>query len=102
MAVSYNELWFIYNRGNELAKKLKNKKAENKIPSISYKLLNALRVGNINSFMDILIRTHMAYNEEIPSTFTKAISDKNLFYPLGYSFLNGFLGKEKEEVKNNE
>lgn len=103
MDISNNELWFVYNKGAQLAKKLKDKNAENKIQSIAYKLLNALRVGNTNQFMDILIRTYMAFEEEIPSSFVKTISDKNLLYPLGYSFLNGFLGKElNKEGLNNE
>jgi len=103
MNITDKELWFIYKKGVELADKLKKLNAENKIQSISYKLLNALRVGNTNQFMDILIRTYVAYGEEIPSTFVKAISNKDTFYPLGYSFLNGLLGKEnKQEVLNDE
>ncbi|WP_457639189.1 type I-B CRISPR-associated protein Cas8b1/Cst1 [Persephonella sp.] len=102
MEITKEDLWKVYFRGQDLAKKLKKSNAENKIQSISYKLLNALRIGDTNQFMDVLIRTYMAYGEEIPSTFVKAISDKNVFYPLGYSFLNGLLGKEnKEEVLNN-
>lgn len=103
MGIDENNLWSIYYQGIDLAKKLRESNAENKIQSIAYKLLNALRIGDTNQFMDVLIRTYMAYGEEIPSTFVKAISDKNTFYPLGYSFLNGLLGKEKpKEVSNNE
>ena len=97
MNISEKELWQIYHRGIDLSRTLKEKKAENKIQSISYKLLNSLRIGNINQFMDILIRTYMAYGKEIPSSFVKAVSDKDAFYSLGYSFLNGLLGKKEGE-----
>ena len=103
MEITDRELWFIYKKGVELADKLKKSNAENKIQSIAYKLLNALRIGDTNQFMDVLIRTYMAYSEDTPSTFVKAIYDKRIFYPLGYSFLNGLLGKEiREEVLDNE
>ena len=102
MPVSEKELWHIYNRGLKLSQELRKKNAENKIQSISYKLLNALRIGNTNQFMDVLVRTYMAYGQEIPSSFVKAVSDKEAFYSLGYSFLNGLLGKENKEGENNE
>ncbi|WP_411376661.1 hypothetical protein GFV12_03255 [Desulfurobacterium thermolithotrophum] len=49
--------------------------------------------------MDVLIRTYMAYGEKIPSSFVKTISNQQNFYSIGYSFLNGLLGKEKGEVE---
>ncbi|WP_029521652.1 type I-B CRISPR-associated protein Cas8b1/Cst1 [Persephonella sp. KM09-Lau-8] len=106
MKISENDMWTIYYKGKGLADLLKSKNAENKIQSISYKLLNALRIGDTREFMDILIRTYMAYGEEIPSSFVKTLSDKETFYALGYSFLNGLLGEEnqakkQEEVNNN-
>ena len=102
MQISEKEMWFVYKQGIDLANLLKSKNAENKIQSISYKLLNALRIGNTNQFMDILIRTYMAYGKEIPSVFVKTLSNKETFYTLGYSFLNGLLGKEHTEVENND
>jgi len=45
----------------------------------------------------------MAYGKEIPSAFVKTLLDKQTFYTLGYSFLNGLLGKEQEkEVINDD
>ncbi|SMC08868.1 type I-B CRISPR-associated protein Cas8b1/Cst1 [Nitratiruptor tergarcus] len=99
MNMSENEMWRVYYEGKELANILRDKKVENKIQSISYKLLNSLRIGNSSQFMDILLRTYMAYREEIPSSFIKVLQNKEDFYSIGYSFLNGFLGNEKEEVK---
>lgn len=105
MKISENDMWSIYFKGKELANLLNSKNAKNKIQSISYKLLNSLRIGDTNQFMDVLIRTYMAYGEEIPSSFVKTLSDKETFYALGYSFLNGFLSEgndEKNELENNQ
>ncbi len=102
MNTSEKEMWRIYNKGIELANLLKSKNAENKIQSISYNLLNALRIGDTREFMDVLIRTYMAYGEEIPSSFIKTLSDKETFYALGYSFLNGLLGEENQSKKQEE
>ncbi|SMO32240.1 CRISPR-associated protein Cst1 [Balnearium lithotrophicum] len=98
MSVSKKEMWDVYDEGRKLAELLRNKNAENKIQSISYKLLNSLRIGNTSQFMDVLLRTYMAYGEEIPSSFVKTLQNKENFYCIGYSFLNGLLG---EEVTSN-
>lgn len=100
MSIDDKELWNIYFKGKELAEAFKNQNAENKVPSIAYKLLNTLRVGDTNQFMNILIRTYMAVDMEIPSSFVKTLQDKNSFYSIGYSFLNGFLnkGEKNQEV----
>lgn len=96
MNVGISELNWFYHKGKELSDVIKRKDQENKIPSIAYKLLNALRIGDTNQFMDIIIRTYMAYEGEIPINFSKSIANKDVFYSLGYSFLNGLLGKENE------
>ncbi len=94
------EIWHVYFKGRELSQQLRNADAENKISSIAYKLLNALKIGNINQFMDTIMRIYLAYELEIPSTFVKAMEDKEIFYPVGYSFLNGLLERKKEENQN--
>ena len=95
MSIEEKQLWKIYHIGLDLRKKYYETKAENKLTTISYKLLNSLKIGNINQFMDILMRTYMAQNMEIPSIFIKSLSNLDDFYAIGYSFLNGLLGKEQ-------
>lgn len=102
MQLKDGEIWGMYHWGLDFSKYLKKEKLENKINSIAYKLSNALRIGDVNSFMDIIIRIHIANNKEIPSTFVKAISDKNTFYPIGYSFINGLLGQENKKKDEGE
>lgn len=102
MSVSEKEIWVIYQEGKKLANILSEKKAENKIQSIAYKLLNSLRIGNSQQFMDILLRVYMAYGEVIPSSFIKTLQNKEDFYSIGYSFLNGLLSKQNKEVESDE
>jgi CRISPR-associated protein Cst1 len=93
MSLEEKEIWRMYAYGKELADVMKSRNAENKIPSIAYKLLNALKIGDVNVFMDVAMRTFMAYDMEVPSSMAKVLYNKEYFYPLGYSFLNGFLSK---------
>ncbi|WP_206518809.1 type I-B CRISPR-associated protein Cas8b1/Cst1 [Fervidobacterium sp. 2310opik-2] len=96
-------LWAMYFFGQELKEKFLVSKAENKIPSLAYRLLSALRVGDVNTFMNLIIRTYMSYSMEIPALFVLGMNDRDNFYALGYSFVNGLLGSKKdEEIKNNE
>lgn len=95
-------LWVMYKQGNYLSKVLKERNAENKVPSIAYRLLNALKIGDRNQFMDTVMRIYMTYNLEAPKLLTKGLQDKDNFYLLGYSFVNGFLGQEFENGKSKE
>ncbi|MEK7433016.1 MAG: type I-B CRISPR-associated protein Cas8b1/Cst1 [Cyanobacteriota bacterium] len=97
MSMENNELWAVYNKGLTFSEILKKSNAENKLSSMSYKLLNALRIGDINSFLDVVMRVHISYSQEVPSIFIKALSSNDNFYPIGYSFVNGLLGKRYEK-----
>jgi len=101
MDISDKELWFIFEKGKELAKRFRNEDAENKIPTMVYRLLNALRVGDTNTFMDVVMRNYLHYELEMPSIFVKALSDKETFYPLGYSFVNGLMEKSTQGGQSN-
>jgi len=91
------QLWRMYFFGQELKEKFLSSKAENKITSLAYRLISALRIGDINTFMNLIIRTYMSYNMEVPALFVSCINDKDNFCALGYSFVNGLLGSEKDE-----
>jgi len=101
-------LWFMFQKGKELVQKLESEEAENKIPSLAYKLLSSLRIEDVNSFMNLVLRLYLSYKLEVPTLFVKALNDKNLFLAYGYSFLNGLLDEynniiiKKMEEDNNE
>ncbi|MBX0312134.1 MAG: type I-B CRISPR-associated protein Cas8b1/Cst1 [Sulfurihydrogenibium sp.] len=102
MELKDKSLRAMYMQGQDLLKRLKVRGAENKIQSIAYKLLNALKIGDVNQFMDVMTRVCIAYDLEIPYLLTKALQDKDNFYLLGYSFLNGLLGKEYQSQGENQ
>jgi CRISPR-associated protein Cst1 len=91
------ELWHVYHKGLDLASAFRERDAENKISTTAYKLLNAVRAENTGTFMEILARAYLAYGIEMPSVFVKALSSKSDFSSLGYSFINGLLGKQFEK-----
>ncbi|ADL41486.1 CRISPR-associated CXXC_CXXC protein Cst1 [Caldicellulosiruptor obsidiansis OB47] len=98
-------LWKMYFFGQELKKKFLESKAENKVTSLAYRLISALRIGDINTFMNLIIRTYMSYSMEVPALFVSCIKNEENFCALGYSFVNGLLGVEIEkdgEIENSE
>jgi CRISPR-associated CXXC_CXXC protein Cst1 len=96
MGLEEKSLDDMYIKGKILLERLKERDAENKIQSIAYKLLNALKIGDTNQFMDVMMRVHMAYDLEVPELLIEALKDKDNFYLLGYSFLNGLLEIQEE------
>lgn len=84
------------------------KNDENKIPGISYRLQNALKVKNEAKFLDTLLNAYTSRKQPIPVDFIEALKDINKFQTIGYAFLIGLQGglensdnKEKMEVNNN-
>lgn len=100
--VDEKQLWRSYYLGQELKKMFVARKIQNKITSLAYRLISALRVGDINTFMNLIIRTYMSLDKEVPSLFVSCIGDEESFCALGYSFVNGLLGQEKEESDDKE
>jgi CRISPR-associated protein Cst1 len=102
MSLEEKNLWAMYMQGQDLLATLKQMNAENKVQSIAYKLLNALKVGDVKQFMDVLMRVYIAYDLKVPGLVLKAMRDKDNFYLLGYSFLSGLLGKEYKTQEENQ
>jgi CRISPR-associated protein Cst1 len=102
MNLEEKSLWAMYMQGQDLLARLKQRNAENKVQSITYKLLNALKVEDTKQFMDVLMRVYIAYDLKVPRLVLKAMHDKDNFYLLGYSFLSGLLGKEYQTHQTQE
>ncbi|TAH60530.1 MAG: type I-B CRISPR-associated protein Cas8b1/Cst1 [Gottschalkiaceae bacterium] len=86
--------------GLQLRKAYLAKDNENKIESLSYRLLNAVKTKNSARFADILINSYMYVEKEIPSIFIDTLKDKDLLQSYGYGFLLGLQGSSMK--KNNE
>ena len=68
-----------------------------------YQLLNALSVGNVNRFVEIVIRAYCSTTLHAPKEFVECFGDKDKLKECGYAFLLGLQGTyydKKEEFTN--
>lgn len=99
-----SELYYIRQKGIEFRTKYITKSGnDKKIETLTFKLLESLRAGNVKKFMDEILSVHMYAGIPVESAFVKAISDEKAFYNAGYAFIIGILGKNNEkEGEDNE
>ena len=80
----------------------------NKINSIGYKMLNAVKVGDKEEFLDNLIRTCMSIQKPIPDLFLNVLTEQRAdFKDIALAFICGFTAlpleaASKENVLNKE
>ncbi|WMJ79118.1 type I-B CRISPR-associated protein Cas8b1/Cst1 [Clostridium sp. MB40-C1] len=88
--------------GVELRKSYSDKKAENKLGGVTYRLLNALKTKNTARFMDTILNAYMYLNKQVPTAFVEGLQDIDKFQTIGYAFLLGLQGEEikKDDKKN--
>lgn len=69
-----------------------------------YQLLNALSVGNVERFMEVIMRVYCSTRLQVPDAFIEFLKDRDTFTEYGYAFLLGLQGShyEKKEEKVNE
>lgn len=73
------------------------------IRGMVYQLLNALSVGNVEHFMEILMRVYCSTKLQVPNAFIDLLGDHDAFVEYGYAFLLGLQGShyvKKEEINN--
>ena len=86
--------------GRDLRNDYRKVDSESKIQTIMYKLLPAIRVKNISSFSEVIIKAYMYINKPIPELFIEALKDEEKLQLYGYSFIMGLSGEEsKKEAK---
>lgn len=92
--------------GWQLKEAYLRKKQENKVPGLSYRLLNALKTKNDKSFLDTVINMYMYHGEGIPKNFITILEDKEKFQTAGYAFVLGLdsvtMDKEKGGNENEK
>ncbi|MDE7339130.1 MAG: type I-B CRISPR-associated protein Cas8b1/Cst1 [Lachnospiraceae bacterium] len=69
-----------------------------------YQLLNALSVGNVEHFMEVIMRVYCSTRLQVPNVFIEFLKDRDTFVEYGYAFLLGLQGShyEKKEEKLND
>ena len=94
------QIRFAYFEGLNLKKEyeenLGKDKAEKRIQSLSYRILESVRRKDIDAFQQNLIRAYMQVEREIPYIFVEALKDEN-FNRIVYAFLIGLNGRERLE-----
>ncbi|ENJ9653568.1 type I-B CRISPR-associated protein Cas8b1/Cst1 [Clostridium botulinum] len=100
--VYYKKIDEIQKLGFCLRKDYENKKADNKINGITYRLLNALKTKNSNRFMDTLLNAYMYIRKPIPTEFIEGLKDEAKLQTIGYAFLLGLQGDNFKLESNEE
>ncbi|NFM16219.1 type I-B CRISPR-associated protein Cas8b1/Cst1 [Clostridium sporogenes] len=100
--VYYKRIDEIQKLGFCLRKDYENKKADNKINGITYRLLNALKTKNSNRFMDTLLNAYMYVRKPIPTEFIEGLKDEAKLQTIGYAFLLGLQGDNFKLESNEE
>ncbi|MCF8308394.1 MAG: type I-B CRISPR-associated protein Cas8b1/Cst1 [Bacteroidales bacterium] len=90
-------IWHIYSLGNDMQKKFIERDARNKINSISYRLLNAVRANDKTTFLNVLLRLYIGFNMEAPKSLVNSLELEENFKIIGHSYVNGLLGQALNE-----
>jgi len=104
--VYYKDIDKIQQLGYDLKEVYKNKKADNKMNGICYRLLNALKTKNQNRFMDTILNAYMYAGKQIPVILLDSLKGDNKLQTVGYAFILGLQGENgklslcKEEKAN--
>lgn len=88
--------------GSEDLKSVSNEKKEDAIRGIVYQLANAMKVGNRERFMDIVIRLYTSCQKPIPTVFQQALQSEELFNIIGYAFVIGLKGGSYQKKEGEE
>lgn len=88
---------YIYYLGNNMRKYFIEQKAENKINSIAYRLLNAVRSSDQSTFLNILLRIYIGANMPVPKNLVNSLENDEKFQIIGLSYINGLLGETAGE-----
>ncbi len=99
--------YMVREKGYELRNVLLKAKGSNDdacIRGTIYQLLNALSVGNVEHFMEVIMRIYCSTKLQVPNTFIEFLKDRDTFVEYGYAFLLGLQGShyEKKEEKVDE
>lgn len=87
--------------GYYLREKYKAKGSDNKIPGISYRLLNALKTNNSSMFMDVVLNCYLYVKDQVPKILVTALEEQN-FQTIGYAFVAGLIDGENKVRKEDK
>lgn len=83
--------------GYYLREKYRDKGAIDKLSGISYRLLNALKTNNVDSFMDTLLNCYLYAKLPVPEVFLDTLRSEEKFKTIGYAFVAGLIEGKKDD-----
>ncbi len=95
----------LYNIGISTREVFKEKNEENRLKDCIHKMLNCIKQGDRNEFMDIVIRLHISIEKSISPIFIESMKEGGLaFEDIGHSYLSGLASEryKKEEEENKD
>lgn len=95
-------IWALVKSAEEVRRQINNDK---KAQGIAYRLLNAVRSNDKNTFMDTVMRTYISYDLEMPGLLLEALHEDKLdFATVGNAWIAGLISKPNNgnEVEEEE
>ena len=91
-------VWALVKSAEEVRRKIGDKKAQ----GIAYRLLNAVRSHNKNTFMDTVMRTYISCDLQMPGILLEALHEEKMdFATVGNAWIAGLVSKPNE-IKEGE
>ncbi|MCL1632493.1 type I-B CRISPR-associated protein Cas8b1/Cst1 [Sporolactobacillus sp. CPB3-1] len=103
--IEKKRVWHLYLSGVKIKNKmlLERKVNENKIRGMAYRLLNAVRSGDKNTFMDTAMRLYISSDSEMPSILLELLYEKDMdFETVANAWIAGLISNENEVRVNSE
>lgn len=99
-SVQKRYVWALVKSAEKVKMKINNEK---KAQGIAYRLLNAVRSNDKNTFMDTVMRTYISYDLEMPGLLLEALhEDKMDFATVGNAWIAGLVSKSKDLNEGDE
>lgn len=92
-------VWALVKSAEEVKYKLGEKKAQ----GIAYRLLNAIRSNDKNTFMDTVMRTYISSDLQMPMLLLEVLHEENMdFATVGNAWVSGLVSKPNDFKKGEE
>lgn len=89
--------------GSNLGKEYGNLNKKDKAKGIAYRLLNALKTRNAESFLHNLLNSYMYVGKQVPKDLVEVLEDEDKLGVIGYAFVTGLVSSSlsEKDIKDN-
>lgn len=89
-------------QGYFLREAYRAKGSVDKLNGISYRLLNSLKINDMDMFMDTVLNSYLYTKKAVPQIIVDSQNDIDIFKTMGYSFIAGLIEGQVENVEKKE